>query len=60
MDVHRNISTTNITIFNILINLLKGNLIFTLGQSVAIYKTISNTHITITLFKIPMDILKCT
>ena len=44
VDVNR---TNDIIIFNVLIHLLKGNLISTLGDSVVVYKTLSVTHITI-------------
>ena len=60
MTVHRTISTTIITLVNAPINIIKGNLTFTLGYSVDVLKTISTTHITITLFKIIINLLKCT
>ena len=60
MVVHRTIYTTNITLFNVPINILKVNRIFKLGESVAVLKTISNTHIIITLFNIIINIIKRT
>ena len=58
MAVHGTISTTNITLFNIPINILKCTWIVTLGESVAVLKTISTNHTTITLFNIIINILK--
>ena len=42
MDVHRTISTTNITLFNIHINLLKSNWISKLGDIVSLLKKVDN------------------
>ena len=47
VDIHKTISTTNITLFNVPIHPLKGAWIFTLGESEAVYKTISTTITTI-------------
>ena len=47
VPVRRTICITYITLFNIPIHILKGNLIVTLGESVAVYKTRSTTYITI-------------
>ena len=45
----KNLYTTHITItlFNVNINIIKGTLIFTLGDSGDVLKTISATHTTI-------------
>ena len=59
MAVHKTIYTTNITLVNTPINRLKGTWIITLVDSVDILKTISTTHIIITLFKIIINIIKC-
>ena len=45
--IHINIPITHITIFDILVHILKQNLIIKFGESVAVYKTISATHVTI-------------
>ena len=60
MAVRRTISTTSTTLVNIPINLLKGNWIFTLRESVAVLETISTTYITITLLNTITNILKLT
>ena len=43
--VHITTSNTYITLFNIPIHILKGTWIITLGESVAVYKTIYTTNI---------------
>ena len=47
MAVCGTISSTNITIFNLTIHILKGTLFITLGESVDVYKTIYTTHISL-------------